>query len=81
MDISKRCPTCKGAKKMPKIGGMAGDCNTCKGTGKRIETIAEEAQRHKAVRMELGKKDFASEKPKKKPSQTPKQVTPKALPE
>ena len=29
-----RCPACRGAKKVPKLGGMIGECNTCNGTGK-----------------------------------------------
>ena len=28
-----RCPACRGAKRMPKLGGMIGECNTCEGTG------------------------------------------------
>lgn len=28
-----RCPGCKGAKKVPKLGGMLGECNQCVGTG------------------------------------------------
>jgi len=29
-----RCPSCRGAKKVPKLGGMIGECNTCVGVGK-----------------------------------------------
>jgi hypothetical protein len=29
-----RCPSCKGMKQVPKLGGMIGECNTCKGVGK-----------------------------------------------
>lgn len=28
-----RCPACRGMKKVPKLGGMIGDCNTCSGSG------------------------------------------------
>lgn len=28
-----RCPACRGARKVPKLGGMIGECNTCKGKG------------------------------------------------
>lgn len=28
-----RCPACRGTKKVPKLGGMIGDCNTCKAKG------------------------------------------------
>ena len=28
-----RCPACRGAKKVPKLGGMIGECNTCSGKG------------------------------------------------
>lgn len=28
-----RCPACRGAKKVPKLGGMVGECNTCVGSG------------------------------------------------
>jgi len=28
-----RCPACRGAKKVPKLGGMIGECNTCNGEG------------------------------------------------
>lgn len=28
-----RCPACRGAKKVPKLGGMIGECNTCTGKG------------------------------------------------
>lgn len=33
MDELVRCPACRGAKKVCKLGGMVGDCNTCKGKG------------------------------------------------
>lgn len=29
-----RCPSCRGAKKVPKLGGVIGECNTCNGDGK-----------------------------------------------
>jgi hypothetical protein len=37
MDI--RCPACKGAKQVMKLGSIYGPCNTCKGRGvvKEIE--------------------------------------------
>lgn len=28
-----RCPGCRGAKKVPKLGGMIGECNQCNGVG------------------------------------------------
>jgi hypothetical protein len=28
-----RCPNCRGAKKVAKLGGMIGECNTCEGKG------------------------------------------------
>lgn len=28
-----RCPGCRGSKRVPKLGGIVGDCNTCVGTG------------------------------------------------
>ncbi len=35
MDTTEiRCPSCRGAKKVPKLGGMVGECNTCSGEGK-----------------------------------------------
>jgi hypothetical protein len=30
---TKRCTNCYGAKKVAKLGGMMGDCNTCNGKG------------------------------------------------
>lgn len=33
MTDSIRCPSCRGAKKVPKLGGMVGECNTCVGKG------------------------------------------------
>ncbi len=33
MTESVRCPSCRGAKKVPKLGGMIGECNTCSGKG------------------------------------------------
>jgi hypothetical protein len=33
MTDTVRCPACRGAKKIPKLGGMIGECNTCKGKG------------------------------------------------
>ena len=42
-----RCPSCRGSKKVPKLGGMIGDCNTCNGEGsiqasdKPIAVVAE----------------------------------------
>lgn len=29
-----RCPACRGAKKVAKLGGVVGECNTCSGEGK-----------------------------------------------
>jgi len=29
-----RCPCCNGAKKVPKLGNIIGECNACDGTGK-----------------------------------------------
>ncbi len=29
-----RCPSCRGRKQVEKLGGVLGDCNTCKGEGK-----------------------------------------------
>lgn len=39
-----RCPACRGAKKVPKLGGMVGECNTCTGVGsipksEKVETL------------------------------------------
>ncbi len=28
-----RCPACRGSKRVPKLGGMIGECDTCKGIG------------------------------------------------
>ena len=33
MTDTVRCPACRGAKKVPKLGGMIGECNTCTGKG------------------------------------------------
>ena len=33
MTDTVRCPACRGAKKVPKLGGMIGECNTCSGKG------------------------------------------------
>lgn len=33
MTDTVRCPACLGAKKVPKLGGMIGECNTCVGKG------------------------------------------------
>lgn len=33
MTESIRCPACRGAKKVPKLGGMIGECNACSGKG------------------------------------------------
>ncbi len=33
MTETVRCPSCRGSKKVPKLGGMIGDCNTCEGEG------------------------------------------------
>ena len=40
-----RCPNCRGAKKVAKLGGMIGDCNTCEGSGQinacdRVKPVA-----------------------------------------
>ncbi len=32
-----RCPSCRGAKQVPKLGGMIGDCNLCSGKGTVLE--------------------------------------------
>jgi RecJ-like exonuclease len=34
MSDTVRCPSCRGAKKVPKLGGVIGECNTCNGEGK-----------------------------------------------
>lgn len=33
MTDTVRCPSCRGAKKVPKLGGIIGECNTCRGKG------------------------------------------------
>lgn len=33
MSESVRCPACRGSKKVAKLGGIIGECNTCKGEG------------------------------------------------
>ncbi len=33
MSDSVRCPSCRGAKKVAKLGGVIGECNTCSGKG------------------------------------------------
>ncbi len=33
MTESVRCPACRGSKKVPKLGGVIGDCNLCQGKG------------------------------------------------
>lgn len=33
-----RCPACRGAKKVPKLGGIVGECNTCSGVGTILES-------------------------------------------
>ncbi len=45
-----RCPACRGAKKVPKLGGMIGECNSCSGKGQikasdkpvKVEAIVED---------------------------------------
>ncbi len=39
MTDTVRCPECRGSKKVAKLGGIVGECNTCKGTG-TIEAAA-----------------------------------------
>ncbi len=34
VNVKIRCPSCRGAKKIPKLGGVIGECNTCNGDGK-----------------------------------------------
>lgn len=34
MDELVRCNSCRGSKKVAKLGGMIGECNTCKGAGR-----------------------------------------------
>jgi hypothetical protein len=34
MDEMIRCTACRGSKKVAKLGGIVGDCSTCKGSGK-----------------------------------------------
>ena len=33
MTDTVRCPACRGSKKVPKLGGMIGECNLCAGKG------------------------------------------------
>lgn len=43
------CPSCKGAKKVMKLGGMSGNCDVCKGQG---TVKKEEPVKLKAVTLE-----------------------------
>ncbi len=38
MSTRVRCPACRGAKKVPKLGGIVGECNTCTGKGTILES-------------------------------------------
>lgn len=60
MSETIRCPSCRGAKKVPKLGGIVGECNTCAGKGTilaadkpkpsaAVETITPDAMVIKAV--------------------------------
>lgn len=46
MVTTVRCPHCRGAKKVPQLGGIIGNCRLCKGDGqikqvdKPVEVIA-----------------------------------------
>lgn len=50
MTDTVRCPACRGSKKVPKLGGMIGECNTCNGKGTilasdkpvKVEAVASE---------------------------------------
>lgn len=50
-----RCPACRGCKKVPKLGGMIGECNTCSGKGTilavdkpvKVEAVTIEAVKEK----------------------------------
>lgn len=50
---SIRCPACRGSKKVPKLGGVIGECNTCNGKGqikaidkpKPVEVIVEDVSK------------------------------------
>lgn len=53
MTDTVRCPACRGSKKVPKLGGMIGECNTCRGKG----TILAE---HKPVKVEVTLEDVIS---------------------
>lgn len=33
IDDKVRCPSCRGSKKVAKLGGIVGECNTCDGNG------------------------------------------------
>ena len=33
-----RCPACRGAKQVAKLGGIMGKCNTCSGKGQILES-------------------------------------------
>ena len=37
MTDTVRCPACRGAKKVAKLGGMIGECSTCSGKGTILE--------------------------------------------
>lgn len=37
-DVLVRCTSCRGTKKLAKLGGVIGDCNLCDGTGKIKES-------------------------------------------
>lgn len=50
-----RCPACRGAKKVPKLGGMIGECNTCEGKG-TILTV----DKPKPVKVEVTIEDVIS---------------------
>lgn len=78
MDNMIRCPACRGMKKVPKLGGMIGECNTCKGVGQ-----IKDCDKPKPVIVDAPNNDIAIIKSVADcvPSSTIKEVKEDVLPE
>lgn len=65
--VKVRCPACKGMKKVPKLGGIYGDCNVCNGIGsiQGLDKTKVDVVVDNAVVVEDTKGDAVNEEPKK----------------
>lgn len=66
-----RCPSCRGRKQVEKLGGVIGECNTCKGDGKikQCDKPSPPMSNHDAVYGSANKVDIVAATARAVPNQ------------